>query len=407
MAGVSDLLFYGGKDVVAARGKEGLAYSNVTKRVLGDLANTTFVSRMAEIDYDNDGDFDLFVTREDHPFEEKTFFDPENDRFAFRFWRKRVQYDELRIEGDFKLENLQMAYPHFDVFVGAEKRKLEFEVERHGHKDFVLTPEEAEGWPSDTSEKGLYVGHLGEGVWRIEGETQAGTAGVVLNVKSRPEVTVLEDMPALLLENREGVFVDVTAAMGIAVPEQTTGIAVGDFDNNGWSDLFIVRYGNPAMQNEQVVYLNRDGTSFARSDDHGVVSRELGAVGAGADAFDYDEDGDLDLIYGNERGRWHLFTNNGLAADRHNYIVVKVGRSPSGKASALGAVVTLEANGQTYRRVVGSTAAGFSQSANTHLHVGLGRCDTVDRAMVRWSNGETEQVLINAVNQSVDAGLTK
>ena len=41
--------------------------------VLGDLADTSYVSSTAEIDFDNDGDFDLFVTRADHPFELKTF----------------------------------------------------------------------------------------------------------------------------------------------------------------------------------------------------------------------------------------------------------------------------------------------------------------------------------------------
>ena len=91
-------------------------------------------------------------------------------------------------------------------------------------------------------------------------------------------------------------------------------VAVGDFDNDGWSDLFLVRAGNPAMPTEQIVLLNQQGKSFAVAANAGVVSKELGAVGGGAEAFDYNEDGKLDLIYANERGRWHLFTNNGVAA---------------------------------------------------------------------------------------------
>ncbi len=406
--GVFDLIFYGGDNMVAARGEEGLAFCDVSQEVLGKLADTTFVSSIAEIDFDNDGDFDLFVTRADHPFEEKTYFDSCNCRFAYYIFAAFVkdvnyQYD-LKIDGDFQMGNLQMAYPDFDVFVGADKRKLEFQVDRHGQKDFALKPDEAEGWPSDTSENGLNIGYLGDGVWRIGGETKSSTAGVVHNVKSCPGPTPLKNLPARLFENRDGVFADVTSQLGISVPEQTTSSAVGDFDNDGWSDVFVVRYGNPSMRNEQILYLNQDGKAFVRADNSGVVSRELGATGGGAEAVDYDNDGDLDLVYANERGRWHLFTNNGLKAGQQNFVVIRVGKSPSKQATAQGAVLTLNACGNTYRRVVGATSAAFSHSMNTHLHVGLGTCDRVESASVRWSNGETESIRIDAVNRSVVAG---
>lgn len=401
--GVSDHIYYGGSNMVAVRGGEGHTYTDVSSEVLGESANISFVSRIAEIDFDNDGDFDLFITRQDHPFEMETFFDDNHGRFAFFARRELIQFDDLRIEGDFTVDNLQMAYPHFDVMVGADKRKLVFEVERHGHKDFSLTPEEAGGWPADISDPGLYIGHLGDSLWRVSGETDSPTAAVILNVVSTPATIEKDPLPAILLENRDGVFVDVTEERGISINEQTAGIAVGDFDNNGWSDLFVVRYGNPAMPNEQIVYLN-DGGKFTRSDNHGIVSKELGATGLGAEVFDYDQDGDLDLIFGNERGRWHLYTNNGIGESSNNYVVVKVGWSPTRQATSLGATLTIHAGGQVYRRVVGATSAGFSQSANTHLHIGLGDRDKIDKATVRWTNGETEDLQIDAVNQSVNAG---
>ena len=45
-------------------------------------------------------------------------------------------------------------------------------------------------------------------------------------------------MPAKLLENRNGVFIDVTKEMGISIPEQTSGATVGDFNNDGFLDIF-------------------------------------------------------------------------------------------------------------------------------------------------------------------------
>ena len=167
-----------------------------------------------------------------------------------------------------------------------------------------------------------------------------------------------------------------------------------------------MRHGNPALENEQILYLNQGGRTFVRAENHGVISRELGATGHGAEVIDYDQDGDLDLIYCNERGRWHLFTNNGLSADTHNYLVVKVGRSPEKNATPLGAVLTVNASGKTYRRVVGATGSAYGLSANTHLHVGLGSVDAIDDATVRWSNGETQSVPVDTVNRSVLAGRT-
>lgn len=403
--GVADVIFYGGADVVAVRGNKDGSFTDVTQEVFAGIANFGEVTSIAEIDYDNDGDFDLFVTRAEHESETETCFDPKNGTFAFDTFRKPFLFEDLKIEGDFTMENLQMGWPDYTVFVGAQKHRLGFKVDRHGGKDFVLKPEEAEGWPEDRSANGLYIGHVGGDLWRIAGHTSAPTCAVVRNVKSSPAVSKARAMPPLLLENRGGKFVDVTAQMGISITEQTASVAVGDYDNDGWSDLFIVRAGNPAMQTEQILLLNQQGKSFAPAANAGVVSKELGATGCSAEVFDYNEDGNLDLIYCNERGRWHLFTNNGVASKGNNYVVVRVGASPSRKATMLGAVLTLKANGQIYRRVVGATSAGYSQSANNQLHVGLGKCTKIDEAVVQWTNGETETIRIDALNRSYAAGL--
>lgn len=409
--GIPDLIFYGGDNMVAVQGAKDGNFKDVSAQVLGNLANTGYVTSIAEIDYDNDGDFDLLLTRADLPFEEEIDFDPEHSRFSyyvFASFTKDVPYQyDLKIDGDFHMENLQTAFPTHDVYLGAGARKLEFDVDLHGSKDFTLKPEEAEGWPAEMTNSGLYVGYLGNGMWRVGGKTKSATSGVVLNVKEHPPVTSKKKLPAMLLENRGAVFVDVTEKMGIAVPEQTASSAVGDFNNDGWSDLFIVRQGSAASENEQILYLNQGGKLFVRANNPGIVSQELGASGCGADAFDYDEDGNLDLIYANERGRWHLLHNDGIFPGPHNYVVVKVGWSPTRKATAQGAVLTLKAGGRIYKRVVGATSAAFSQSANTHLHVGLGALDKVDQATVRWTDGETEEVHIDAVNQSFTTGQLK
>ena len=86
-------------------------------------------------------------------------------------------------------------------------------------------------------------------------------------------------------------FVDVTAESGIRTTGYGMGVAAGDYDNDGWVDLYLTNYGpNQLLRN------NGDG-SFAD------VSRRSGTDDAGwavsASFFDYDRDGWLDLYVGN------------------------------------------------------------------------------------------------------------
>ena len=203
----------------------------------------------------------------------------------------------------------------------------------------------------------------------------------------------------ILLENKNGRFVDVTANMGINVNEQTTSAVAADFNNDGWDDLLLARYGNMATENTQILYLNKNGKSFERQESDGVFSTDLGATGSGADIIDYDRDGDMDIVMANERGRWHLYTNNSEKLNSNNFIGVQITNSPSGKASAFGASATVTACSMETTRVVGNTSSSFAVTHNTDLLVGLGQCNNVDKITVKWTNGETLELLPKTVNQ--------
>ncbi|TYA92119.1 CRTAC1 family protein [Seonamhaeicola marinus] len=401
---IKDFLFYGGSKVIAVKGNKDFDFTDVTKEVLGNSSKTNLVSSISEIDFDNDGDFDLFLTRAKHPFDSEADYNSEDKTFYFLARRKPFQHDSIKVEGDLKIENLQMAYPHFDVCIGAKKTLFKRTLDQHGHHDLTLTQEEAKGWPEDTSKKGLYIGYLGNGYWRIGGFTNAPTTAVIHNVIEAPKTIKLRTLPAKLLENRNGKYVDITAQSGILINEQTTSTAVGDFNNDGWSDLFVVRYEKSASIIEQLLYLNKQGKGFELVKNHGVIRTERGSTGMGAEAFDYDKDGDLDIIYGNERGRWHLFTNN--LKSKNNYVIVNVGHSPSGKAAAIGAVLELHVNEKVYKRVVGATSSSYSQGLDTYLHVGLGEATKIKNAKITWTNGETLNFKIKALNKTYQVGKT-
>ena len=97
----------------------------------------------------------------------------------------------------------------------------------------------------------------------------------------------------LFRNNRDGTFTDVTAKSGLTYSGWGQGCCVGDFDNDGWDDLFVSYWGN------NVLYRNNgDGTFTDVSQKAGVAGRER-RWGAGCCFLDYDRDGHLDLFVAN------------------------------------------------------------------------------------------------------------
>jgi hypothetical protein len=93
---------------------------------------------------------------------------------------------------------------------------------------------------------------------------------------------------ALYRNNRDGTFTDVTEKAGVGGQGYGQGVAVGDYDGDGFPDLYVTGYGR------SVLYHNKGDGTFADVTEKAGVS----ALGWGASAvwFDYDNDGRLDLF---------------------------------------------------------------------------------------------------------------
>jgi enediyne biosynthesis protein E4 len=93
--------------------------------------------------------------------------------------------------------------------------------------------------------------------------------------------------------NHDGTFTDVTKKSGLTHVGWGQGVCVGDFDNDGWEDLYVTYYG------KNVLYHNNGDGTFADVSDKAGVAGAGKAWGNGCAFIDYDRDGHLDLMVAN------------------------------------------------------------------------------------------------------------
>jgi enediyne biosynthesis protein E4 len=117
----------------------------------------------------------------------------------------------------------------------------------------------------------------------------------------------------LYRQNRDGSFTDVTQAAGLAAAGNGNygmGVAVGDYDNDGFPDLYVTSYG------KNVLYHNNGDGTFTDVTQRAGVSAGGWSVSAGF--FDYDNDGHLDLFV-TRYMEWDADHNKICGGDWHTY----------------------------------------------------------------------------------------
>ena len=327
--------------------------------------------------------------------------------WGFLSKRGKSQFEDLEVGDILNMENFQSQWPHNDAYyLGETGYEYEFPGETHSGKDIRLVNSNALGFPDKINDEGgIHIGYVGNRKWRLIVDTWSPTTGVIQGVLNYPNSKHSKGLDDILLENKNAKFVDATRKAKLFLEEHTTGAAVADLDNNGFQDLIIMRRGDLIHEYESLIFMNTGKSEFEKLNPHNVISSELGAIGMGAETLDYNQDGKVDIIVGNERGKWHLFKNTMQEAKKNKYLIVEVENSPSGKATGLGALVTLNGCSTQQVKRIGSTGACYSLSFDNFVHFGLSECREPVQIKVSWTNGETKVHTVKSVNSIHTIGI--
>ena len=94
----------------------------------------------------------------------------------------------------------------------------------------------------------------------------------------------------LYRNNRDGTFTDVTEKSSLDRSEWQTGVCVGDYNNDGWDDLFCTFWGR------NILFHNNGNGTFSDVTSKAGLAQSKGRWGTGCSFLDYDRDGHLDLF---------------------------------------------------------------------------------------------------------------
>jgi hypothetical protein len=220
----------------------------------------------------------------------------------------------------------------------------------------------------------------------------SGTPGIV--------ITNFDNEMIGLYRSNGKIFDDVAMQTGVGPASRNTlgfGCVFFDADLDGRLDLAVANghiddtvrniRGNVGYAQPPQLFLN-DGAAKFRD-----IAVEVGGgfaqpkVGRGLAVADFDCDGDLDLLLTTNNGPAYLYRNDQLAGNRSLRLRLVGTKS---NRDAIGAVVRLFSDGQAQWREVRSGSSYLSQS-ELPVTFGVGKQDLIEKVVVDWPSGRTEE----------------
>jgi hypothetical protein len=204
-----------------------------------------------------------------------------------------------------------------------------------------------------------------------------------------------------LYRNEGGLFLDASATSRVgpqSLPFVSWGTEFFDFDLDGWKDLFVAN-GHTESDVERIdptstwkqpdfLYHNRGDGTFAQITATVAPSLVEHRAGRGAVFGDLDDDGDIDFVVVNQNDPLLFLENAGVPG--HHWIGFHLEGTESNR-DAVGARVEIHAGDLVTVREV-RAGSSYLSSNDPRVHFGLGERDTVDSVDIRWPSGREQTI---------------
>ncbi len=196
------------------------------------------------------------------------------------------------------------------------------------------------------------------------------------------------------------------------------GPCAADFNNDGLVDIFVENgYGGvPEAARDDIeaeilaiidnmlsdyqsdrprVYINQGGGLFEdQAESWGIDGM---TNGRGVACFDYDRDGDVDVVVAQNIGPALFFENKVSGLGANGFLSVKL-LAPPPNTFAIGSVISLTTNGTTQMRQVSANSNYLGQNP-LEVHFGVGSSEQIDELAIRWPDGQLQSYSNVPVNR--------
>ncbi len=189
-----------------------------------------------------------------------------------------------------------------------------------------------------------------------------------------------------------GLFEDITESSGIALPiagKGSWGASLFDYDNDGDLDIISANGTAEELILQYPLLLENDGNGNFK--DVGKVHGSYFSAkrsGRGLAVWDYDNDGDLDIIVSHVdlQASATLLRNEG--GNKNHWLGLTL-KGEKGPASAIGAKITVISGGKK-QVFVNQWTSGYLSNNDQRLHIGLGQQKLISKLEIKWPNGKQE-----------------
>ncbi len=397
-----DLFFANGAGLAAGKASPGNvlyrnlgngAFVDVTRKA-GVAGRGLFSTGVAVGDYDNDGYVDLYVTgfggnqllrnNGDGTFTDVT----ERAGVAGGGWSSSAGFLDYDRDGD--LDLYVARYLDYDIkdnpYCGYKKEGYRMYCDPRtfdGMPD-LLYRNNGDGTFTDVSLAAGIANPAGKGL---------GVAFGDVDLDGYPDIYVANDgVRNFLYHNMgNGTFADVAYSAGVGFdgngkPQAGMGTEIADYDGDGLPDIFVTNFSEEL----NTLYRNLGKLLFEDVSERAGLGSGYLPLGFGTKLFDYDNDGDLDIVVTDCGGRPILMRNDG--GNRNHWLAVRA-RGRESNRLGLGARVRVTSGGRVQLREIWS-AGSYLSSSDTRLYFGLGRESRASRVEIVWPSGKA-QILEN------------